>query len=73
MPRAFRAEKLFPVALSPAQAADATGTRPEEIRDLIERANIPLYQIGMRRRVLVADLVEAIRNHWPVVERKSHG
>jgi excisionase family DNA binding protein len=63
MPR-VRTSRLFPVAVSPAQAADALGVRAEEVRDLIESAGIPLYQIGMRRRVLIEDLVRAIRRHW---------
>jgi hypothetical protein len=71
MPRA-RINRLFPVALSPAQAADALGgIRPERVRDLIAEADVPVYRVGMRRLVLVADLVTAIRKHWPKVETKK--
>jgi hypothetical protein len=69
MPRAHRAHKLFPLALSPSQASDALGVRPEEVRDLISRSGTPVFQIKNRRRVLVADLVKAVRKFWPRVER----
>jgi hypothetical protein len=69
MPRAHRVNKLMPLALSPSQASDALGVRPEEIRDLVARAGIPLFAINNRRRLLVEDLVRAIRAHWPTVQR----
>lgn len=68
-----RVKKLFPIALSINAAADALMVRPEEVRDLIAVSGIPVFQLNMRRRVLVADLVEAIRKHWPRVESKKKG
>jgi hypothetical protein len=66
-----RVKKLFPIALSINAAADALMCRPDEVRELIAVSGIPVFQQKMRRRVLVQDLVAAIRTHWPKVETKK--
>lgn len=63
MPRERRTP-LFAVAMSPARAADAIGIRADEIYEAINAGLVPVYQKGIRRRVLVADLSAWVRT-WP--------
>jgi hypothetical protein len=75
MPRNTRAQMLMPVALSIQAAADACMCRPEEIRDTIEKGGVPVFQLGMRKRVLVPHLIDAIVKVWPhaqIEKRLSH-
>ena len=66
MPRERRTT-LFPIAVSPAMAADALGIRAEQIQDAITRGELHCYVKGVRKRVLIADLVEWVRNYWKEV------
>jgi hypothetical protein len=63
--RAKRANRLFPVALSPQEMADALGIHIDRLRDLMRKAGTPIYTIGLKRRVLVQDAVSMIREHCP--------
>jgi hypothetical protein len=55
---------LFPIALSPARLAHVLDIRPEVIADAIKNDLLPVYRNGAKRRVLVTDAVEWIRNTW---------
>lgn len=55
MPRERRTS-LFPIAVSPARAADSLGIRAEEINEAIKRGELHCYVKGIRSRVLIADL-----------------
>jgi hypothetical protein len=70
MPRERRTS-LFPVAVSPARAADALGIRAEEINEAIKHGELHCYVKGIRRRVLIADLVEWVRHYWKEVRHAS--
>lgn len=63
--RAKRVNRLFPLALSPQQMADALGIHIDRLRGLMRKAGTPIYTIGLKRRVLVADAVAMIREHCP--------
>ena len=71
MPRARRCA-LFPVAMSPARAADALGIRAAEMSDAIVLGDVPVYQKGARRFVLTEDLVRWVRETWPLARIKQH-
>lgn len=66
MPRKRRTP-LFPVAVSPARAAESLDIQPEEIQDAIKSGELPCYIKGIRRRVLIADLIEWVRHYWKEV------
>lgn len=71
MPRA-RKRPLFPVALSPAAAADALGVSPKKIREAINSGALSAYDAGGNRvRILVCDLVEYVRSWWPHAKRRK--
>jgi excisionase family DNA binding protein len=63
MPRTSKTP-LFPVAISPARAGEVLGVRLEKVHDAIREGALPCYQLGAKRRVLIADLVEWVRT-WP--------
>jgi hypothetical protein len=63
MPRQHRTS-LFPVAVSPACAADALGIRAEQLQ-------LRCYALGIRGRVLVADLTAWVRQFWNEVRHES--
>ena len=66
MPRA-RKSRLWPIALSPAQAADAIGVRPEIIADAIRSGELRCFAKGVKRRVLWRDLNRWIIRTWKKV------
>jgi hypothetical protein len=61
MPRGLRRSKLFPVALSINALADAMMLRPDDIADVIERADVPVWKFSMRKRVLIQDFIDGLR------------
>jgi excisionase family DNA binding protein len=63
MPRAHKTP-LWPVALSPARAAAVLGIRPDQIQEAIRAGHLPVYTIGIKRRVLIEDLVAYVRAHF---------
>jgi hypothetical protein len=66
-----RKRRLFPIALSLESARDALdGVSLRYLKEKIADGSLPAYQ-GPNRcvRVLVADLVELVRQHW----RRYHG
>ena len=65
MPRV--ASRLYPICLTVAETAAAIGVHRETVYEWIA-AGLPLYRIGTKRKILVADLVEHIRAN---VKRES--
>jgi hypothetical protein len=59
-----RLTPLFPIALSPTRLAHVLDIRPEVVADAIKHDLLPAYRKGTKRRVLVADAVEWIKNTW---------
>ena len=70
MPRERRTA-LFPVAVSPARAAESLGIHPREIGEAIKSGELACYVKGIRRRVLIADLTEWVRNTWKEVRHAN--
>jgi len=64
-----RALKLFAVAVSQEAAADLCMVPVRIIKQWVAEGILPLHRIGNRGRVLVCDLVAAVRMHR--VKRKS--
>lgn len=63
MPRERRTA-IFPIALSPAKLADCLGVSAEVVKDAIKSGELPCYQKGTKRRVLVSDCVAWVRATW---------
>jgi hypothetical protein len=59
-----RKTPLFPVALSPNRSAEVLGIRADQIQEAIRVGDLIVYQKGLKRRVLVEDLVAWVRNTW---------
>ncbi len=53
--------RLFPVALSPTQAAECMGLRRDQIADAIRSGDLPCYRLGVKRRILVESLVAWVK------------
>ncbi len=60
---ARRARALWPIMLSVAEVADAMKVDRRVVYQMIA-AGLPLYRIGVKRRVLVADLLDFIPLHF---------
>lgn len=56
----MRDRRLWPVMLSVAECASAIGAERRVIYQMIKNG-MPVYRIGVKRRILTADFVEAIR------------
>ena len=59
-----RRTALFPIAVSPARLADCIGMKRAVVDDAIRNDLLPCYQKGLKRRVLICDAVEWIKNTW---------
>jgi hypothetical protein len=59
-----RRTALFPVAVSPAKLAECIGIKPEVVADAIKNDLLPCYRKGLKRRVLIQDAVQWIKNTW---------
>lgn len=59
-----RRTSLYPIALSPAKLADCLGVLPRVVADAIKLGDLPCYKHGTKRRVLVQDAVQYIKQHW---------
>jgi hypothetical protein len=62
-----RRNAIFPIALSPAKLAECLSIRVEVVTDAIKNDLLPCYKKGVKRRVLVADATEWVRNTWEKV------
>lgn len=60
MPRV--ASRIYPIMLSVAEVAAAIGVERVTVYEWIANG-LPLYRIGVKRKILVADLVEYLRAH----------
>ena len=59
-----RRTAIYPIALSPEKLADALGILPRKVSASIKNDLLPCYRDGLKRRVLVADAIEWVRNTW---------
>jgi len=59
-----RRTQLFPIALSPAKLADSLGVSPSVIANAIKEDLLRCYRIGTKRRVLVQDAVQWVKQSW---------
>jgi len=57
-----RERQLFPLMLSVAEVAAHVGIERRVVYSWIEHG-LPIYRVGVRRKVLVADLIEFLRMH----------
>jgi excisionase family DNA binding protein len=60
-----RARVLWPVLLSVSELADAMGVDRRYVRKMIA-AGMPVQRLGVKKRILVADAVEAIRKNFQI-------
>jgi excisionase family DNA binding protein len=60
---AARSRVLWPILLSVSELADAMGVDRRWVRQMID-GGMPIQKIGVKRRILVADAVEAIRKNF---------
>ncbi len=51
--------RLWPIALSVSEVADALGVHRRIVYQMIA-AGLPLYKIGVRKKLLVTDVIAAI-------------
>jgi hypothetical protein len=67
-----RKRVLAPIALSLDAAADAVMCRRKTLSDAVALGYLNLYQdpTSKRQRVIVSELCDYIRDHWPRVEIK---
>ena len=63
MPRQNKSP-VYPIALSPARLAQALDLRADQLTAAINAGELTVYQIGVKRRVLVRDAVRWIRRTW---------
>jgi excisionase family DNA binding protein len=72
MPRVTKNPVVY-LALSPAAVATALGIRADEVADAINNGLLPLFMMGIKRRILVADVERWVRT-WPnPKEERPHG
>jgi hypothetical protein len=69
MPRISKRPLLF-LALSPAAVANALCIRDDEVNAGIKSDALPVHVIGIKRRILVAD-VEAWVRSWPAPSKRK--
>ena len=60
---AARSRVLWPILLSVSELADAMQCDRRYVRQMIA-SGMPVQKIGVKRRILVADAVEAIRKNF---------
>jgi hypothetical protein len=69
MPRR-RVHSTVKLALSPASWADALDIRDDEIARGIESGALPVFCMGVKRRILAADVERWVRS-WPQAKRRK--
>jgi hypothetical protein len=74
MPRQ-RKSVVWAQALSLDAAAEALDCRRKTLADAVDAGTLPLHRdpTSKRHRVLVVDLIQYVREHWPrtIMRRKS--
>jgi hypothetical protein len=63
MPRISERPSMY-LALSPAGVANALGIRPDEVKKAIDANLLPVHVMGIKRRILGADIEAWVRS-WP--------
>jgi hypothetical protein len=71
LPRAIRKKPLFPVAGPPHLVCDVLNIRDDDLRDAINSGAVPVYRLGLRRRVVIEDAVKWLRTNPQVRGRKN--
>lgn len=72
MPRVTKNPQVY-LALSPAAVASALDIRADEVSAAINDGLLPVFVMGIKRRILVADIERWVRS-WPQPKRKvPHG
>jgi hypothetical protein len=69
MPRVTKNPVVL-LALSPAATATALCIQPSQVYDAIEKGKLQIFQIGIKRRILVSDIEAWVRS-WPKPARKK--
>jgi len=70
MPRVTKNPEMF-LALSPAATATALSIRPDEVADAIKSGALgPVFMMGIKRRILVADVERWVRS-WPQPKKRK--
>ena len=65
MAKHSRARRLFPVALSVDAACECLdGIHHSYVRAAIKSGALPVYRLGIKRRILVEDLTAWVRSEW---------
>jgi excisionase family DNA binding protein len=65
MARKSRVRKLFPIARSVESACECLdGIHHSYVRAAVRSGALPVYRLGTKRRVLVADLIAWVRTEW---------
>lgn len=66
MPRARRVKPVTMLAANPSTAAAACGlSYDRDIAPAIRRGEIPCYSVGVRRRVIICDVLRWLRRAHP--------
>jgi excisionase family DNA binding protein len=69
MRKSRRREELWPViAVSTARLAESLGISRSEIYEAIKDDLLPCYRKGVKRRILIVDAIEWVRNTWERVK-----
>lgn len=58
-------DRIYPLALNTAQLARALGCDRKLVYGFAKQVGLHRYKLGCRRFYLVADVVDAIREHLP--------
>jgi hypothetical protein len=59
-----RVTPLFPIAVSVSRAAECLGVDRAVIDEAVRMGHLIVYQRGLKRRILVEDLVRWVRTTW---------
>ncbi len=66
----MREQRLWPIMLSVSEASRALNVDRKVIYGWIDNG-LPLFQIGVRRKFFVEDLVAYLRTHLKQVQRRT--
>jgi hypothetical protein len=70
MPRATKTPVVY-LALSPAATATALGIQPRQVYDAIENGDLPVFLIGIKRRILVSHIERWVLS-WPQPTKRRY-
>jgi hypothetical protein len=71
MPRRYRTP-VTKLAMSPSKLSAALDLRYELMASAIKSGELPVYIVGIKRRVLVSDAEQWLRSHPELVQKVSH-